>query len=180
MNIQQQDTIPEEGSLEAVDPFSAAPPGYSLTQDNQNFPWENPPEISDPEEALDQAIDFLDNPRNQKEVFKLLTAGVSVEVLVEGYTMQGFQEGKFSADTGLLIKTPLALYMANLAEENIIAYRFFERDDPLNEGGMSDKDFFDLLSINNPKMFAKIKDDVARQIREGNTSAISGAEEGMI
>ena len=70
--------------------------------------------------------------------------------------------------------------MANLAEENVIAYRFFERDDPLNEGGMSDKDFFDLLSINNPKMFAKIKDDVARQIREGDTSAISSAEEGMI
>ena len=29
-------------------------------------------------------------------------------------------------------------------------------------------------------MFAKIKDDVARQIREGDTSAISSAEEGMI
>ena len=127
---------------------------------------------------LDQAIDFLVNPKNQKEVFKLLTAGVSVEVLVEGYTMQGFQEGKFSADTGLLIKTPLALYMANLAEENSIAYRFFERDDPVEEGGMEDREFFELLKINNPRMFEKLKEDVSRQIREGNTSSVS--DEGMV
>ena len=111
-------------------------------------------------------------------MFKLLTAGISIEVMVEGYVMEGFQTGKFSADTGTLIKTPLALYMANLAEENNIAYRFFERDNPIEEGGMSDRDFFELLKINNPRMFEKLKEDVAFQLREGKTTGVS--DEGMI
>ena len=178
MKIESQDTIPEEGTVDAIDPFASAPPGYSLTKDNANYPWESPAEIADPEEALDDAIDFLESPRNQKEMFKLLTAGISIEVMVEGYVMEGFQTGKFSADTGTLIKTPLALYMANLAEENNIAYRFFERDNPIEEGGMSDRDFFELLKINNPRMFEKLKEDVAFQLREGKPTGV--LDEGMI
>ena len=178
IKIESQDPLPEEGTADAIDPFASAPPGYSLTKDNPNYPWEGPADISDPEEALDDAIDFLESPRNQREMFKLMTAGISIEVLVEGYVIEAFQTGKFSADTGTLIKTPLALYMANLAEENSIAYRFFERNDPIEEGGMEDKEFFELLKINNPKMFEKLKEDVSRQIREGSTSSVP--DEGMM
>lgn len=179
-NIQKRDLVPDEGTVEAIDPFASPPPGYSLTQKESNFPWENPPEIANPEEALDIAIDTLELPKNQNEMFKLMTAGVSIEVLVEGYVMEGFQSGKFSADTGALIKTPLSLYMTNLAEENGIAYRLFEKDDPFDADGMNDREFFELLKINNPKMFSKIKEDIAQKIREGDTSQVSEKQGGIL
>ena len=168
MKLEKNDEIPEPESLEAIDPFAAPPPGYSLAQDNQNYAWENPPEIADPEEALDVALDFLETPSNQREDFKLLTAGISIEVLVEGYVIEGFQHGKFSLDTGMLIKPPLAVYMVNLAEENGIAYRLFERDNPEEEEGMKTKEFLELMKINNPQMFEKIKEEVSYRIREGD------------
>ena len=56
---------------------------------------------------------------------KLLLAGVSVEVIVEGYLFQAFQEGRFTPDVGLLIKAPLAFYIASIAEDANIPYRFF-------------------------------------------------------
>ena len=43
---------------------------------------------------------------------------------------------------------------------------------------MEDREFFELLKINNPRMFEKLKEDVSRQIREGNTSSVS--DEGII
>jgi hypothetical protein len=71
-------------------------------------------------------------------------------------------------DVGLLIKGPLALYIANLAEENNIPYRFFENDDALTEGEMDDKTFFTMMRENNPAMFAYVADTMNKGIREGN------------
>ena len=98
---------------------------------------------------------------------KLLLVGVSVETLVEGYIIQGFQEGRFNPDVGLLIKGPLAITIAGMAEEESIPYRFFENDDELDSEEMDDKAFFSLMKENNPQMFAVIKEKMNEDIRAG-------------
>ena len=156
------------GSIEAKDPFAVAPPGHSLTQDNSKWAWGKPPQITDPEQALEVAIASLQRPKVRDEMFKLLYTGVSVEVMVEGYVLQAFHDGKFMPYVGLLIQPPLGMYIAHMAEEAGIPYRLFENEDAGTEGQMDDKTFFTMMKDNNPRMFEFIRENVNESIREGN------------
>lgn len=162
-----EEMMPEPGSIEAKDQFSMAPAGYGLTLDNERWPWGKPPREVNPEAALRAAIDSLEIKQTREEMIKLLIVGASVEALVEGYIFQAFQEGQFMPDVGLLIKGPLAIYIANMAEENDIPYRFFENDDALQEGEMDDKTFFTMMSENNPAMFNYVSTMLNKGIRDG-------------
>jgi len=163
-----EEMMPEPGSIEAKDPFATAPPGYGLTSDNERWPWGQPPREVNPETALRAAIDSLEIKQTRDEMLKLLMVGASVEALVEGYIFQAFQEGEYTPDVGLLIKGPLAIYIANMAEENSVPYRFFENDDALTEGEMDDATFFSMMKENNPAMFAFVSDTLNKGIRQGN------------
>ena len=156
------------GSIEAKDPFAVAPPGHSLTQDNSKWAWGKPPQITDPEQALEVAIASLQKPKVRDEMFKLLYTGVSVEVMVEGYVLQAFHDGKFMPDVGMLIQPPLGMYIAHMAEEAGIPYRLFENEDAGTEGQMDDQTFFSMMKENNPRMFEFIRENVNESIREGN------------
>lgn len=159
--------ILERGSVESIDPFAYAPPGHSLTQDNSRWPWGKPPRDVDPEAALIRALDGLDKPSVREEMMKLLTVGISVEVLVEGFLLQGFQEGKFTPDVAVLIKPVLGLMIADMAEDMNIPFRMFENDDAFDEGKMDDPTFFRMMKENNPRMFEFVREKVNEQIRKG-------------
>lgn len=159
--------LPPKGSIEAKDPFAVAPPGHSLTEDNSKWAWGKPPKYVDPDIVMDRAIESLKQPNIKEEMMKLLIVGASVEVLVEGYIMQGFQEGRFNPDVGLLIKGPLSLYIANMAEEAGIPYRLFENSDALEEGKMNDETFFRMMQDNNPEMFNFVRETINAGIRKG-------------
>ena len=150
------------------DEFNTAPPGHSLTEDNSKWPWGRPPEMVDPDQALDTLIDKLMKPRRKQEMFKLLMVGVSVEVIVEGILFQAFRDGKFMPDVGLLIKGPLGIMIADMAEEENIPYRLFENDNTLEEGDMDDKTFVQMMKDNNPQMFEYIRENLNAAIREGD------------
>lgn len=156
------------GSIEAKDPFAVAPPGHSLTEDNSKWAWGKPPQIVDPEQALEVAITSLQRPKVRDEMFKLLYTGVSIEVMVEGYVLQAFHDGKFMPDVGMLIRPPLGMYIAHMAEEAGIPYRLFENEDAGTEGQMDDETFFSMMKDNNPRMFEFIRENVNESIREGN------------
>jgi hypothetical protein len=159
--------LPPKGSIEAKDQFAVAPPGHSLTEDNSKWAWGKPPKYVDPDIVMDRAIESLKQPSIKEEMMKLLIVGASVEVLVEGYIMQGFQEGRFNPDVGLLIKGPLSLYIANMAEEAGIPYRLFENSDALEEGKMNDETFFRMMQDNNPEMFNFVRETINAGIRKG-------------
>ena len=126
MEMMNDQEPPARGSIQAKDPFSKAPPEYSLTRINSQWNWGKPPLDVDPEVVLDKAIRSLNKPSVKEEMLKLMLGGVSIEVMIEGYILQGFHEGRFTPDVGLLIKPPLAIVMANMAEEEGIPYRMFE------------------------------------------------------
>mgnify|MGYP003115338230 CR=1 FL=1 len=159
--------ILNRGSVENIDQFAYAPPGHSLTQDNSRWPWGKPPRDADPEVALERAIAGLKKPKVRGELMKLLMVGVSVEVLVEGFLLQGFQEGKFTPDVAVLIKPALGLFIADMAEDEDVPYRLFENDDAMDEGEMDDETFFRMMKENNPRMFEFVNEKVNAQIRAG-------------
>ena len=159
--------MPPKGSIEAKDPLAVAPPGHSLTEDNSKWAWGKPSKDADPKVVLNKAIDSLENPQVKEELIKLLMVGVSIEVMVEGYLLQGFQEGRFSPDIALLIKAPLGLYIANIAETEGIPYRLFENADALEEGKMNDETFFKMMRQNNPEMFNYVRETINEGIRRG-------------
>jgi hypothetical protein len=66
-----------------VDPFDAPVPGQSLTDEPGNYPWEHPPQYSDPEEVLDLLFDKLGEPEVVEQVIAMLDSGVPVEAIVE-------------------------------------------------------------------------------------------------
>lgn len=151
-----------------VDPFTAPPPGHSLTQDNTKWPWGNPPQMADPNQVLDMLVNKFEGKRKKQELFKLLMVGTSIETIVEGVLYQGFSEGMFTPDVGLLIKGPLGIILADIAEENDIPYRMFENDGVLEEGEMDDQTFVSLMKSNNPKMFEFMREALNQTIREGS------------
>lgn len=164
------------GSIEARDTFAAAPPGISLTTDNQNWPWGNPPEEVDVNAILEKATAKIDEDEVfRDELFKLLFAGVSVEHIVETWVIDGFENGRFSLDAGLLAKGPLGVYIAYTAEQYDVPYRMFEQDDPQAARRMDNKDYMQLLKANNPAMFATLKESLNEAVRMGR-DAIEKAE----
>lgn len=160
---------PLAGTIGNIDPFAAPPPGHSLTQDNSRWSWGQAPKNADPEAALEEVVERLTKPKIKQETLKLLLVGISVEVIVEGIIIQGFQEGAFSLDTGLLMKPALGVLIADMAEEEEIPYRLFEKDDPESEGTMDDETFFRMMKDNNPQMFSYIQEAVNAGIRAGVT-----------
>lgn len=162
-----QEYMPPEGTIEAKDNFAPSPPGHSLTEDNSKWAWGKPAKIVDPEQALEQAINSLKEDRIQLELVKLLLGGASIEMIVEGYLFQGFQDGRFSPDVAVLIKAPLAFYIASIAEEANIPYRFFENKDALDEGSMDDDTLLEMMEQNNPSMFNFIREKINEGIRMG-------------
>jgi len=165
--IQIKSDIPK-GSVEAMDPFAKAPPGISLTMDNKKWAWGNPPQETNPEVVIEEATSRLDDPRFREDMMKLLMGGVSVEHIVESWVTDGFQNGKFSLDVGLLAKGPLGLYIAYIAEEEDIPYRMFELEDGnINNGRIDDESLFELMKMNNPNMFNMLREGLNKNLREG-------------
>jgi hypothetical protein len=153
---------------ENVDMLATAPAGVSLTQENSNFPWGNPQQTANPDEVLTKAIDSLEEPKVKDNMLKLMVAGVSIEALVEGWIYAGFESGEFSLDTGLLIKGPIAMYMANLAEKEGVPYKLFENDDTFDDGEIDDESVLRLMKKNNPRMFSLLNEEANKVIRMGS------------
>ena len=175
----EEEFRPQAGTIEAKDSFAMAPPGHSLTIDNERWPWGKPQEQVDPQTVLDRAVDSLDVPHVREEMMKLLMVGASVEALVEGYVFQAFQEGGFSPDIGLLIKGPLALYIASVAEDENIPFRMFENEDALTKDEMDDATFFRMMRQNNPAMFAYVRETINEGIRRGEAPKLPEEENFM-
>ncbi len=164
-----EETLGRSQDTAQLDPFSVAPAGYSLTDDNSKWPWGKPPSYVDPDEAFERAVESITKEKNKQELFKLLMVGVSVEVIVEGMLFQGFRDGYYTPDVGLLLKGPLAIIISDMAEEEGVPYRLFENDDTMTEGEMDDETFFRMMKENNPQMFGYIRENVNEAIRSGNT-----------
>ena len=102
--------------------FNAPIPGQSLTSEPRNYPWENPPEFANPEEALLFHMDRLKDPSKVKAIAGLLTLGLDVVTLTEGILRGAVAEGRHSVDISMLIGPIIHEYIVGVADAAGIDY----------------------------------------------------------
>ena len=88
-------------------PFDTPVPGQSLTDEPGNYPWEHPPQFTDPEEATEFIWQTLHTEEFMEQVIGMLDAGVPIEAIARVIVFGGFVEGKFTPDVGFLITEPV-------------------------------------------------------------------------
>ena len=84
--------------------FLEAPvPGQSLTDQPKNWPWENPPEMADPEEATQYYITKLADQEVMDDLSVLLGSDMPVAPFVKTLLTMGVMNGLHSIDVSMII-----------------------------------------------------------------------------
>ena len=78
-------------------------PGQSLTTEPKNAPYENPPEITNADEAIMHHIDHLNNVDAAEDILDFIETGVDVKTLTEAVMRSAVMQGLHSVDISLAI-----------------------------------------------------------------------------
>ena len=144
----------------SADPFDRPIPGQSLTSTPKAWPWENPPEFTDVDEAFMYIIEKIQgNPGVQKGYDKIITMGMPIESICNTITFVGFVEGLWTVDIAELLKPPVMAFLMLYSQEKGLPFVPFNNDDPSDKtsiDNMSSYDFFDTMKENNPEAHSQI------------------------
>ena len=117
-----------------MNPFDAPIPGQSLTDTPHNYPWENPPEITDPEEAIQMYLTKMtENPETLNSAFDMLEAGLTVRELTSGLLRVGVANGIHTIDVGLLIAPVIHQFIKVMAAESGVKFEDGFADKKISE-----------------------------------------------
>ena len=76
-------------------------------------------------DAIDFIIDKLEDKAPQEDMLRLLSAGITIEELVNQISFKGFMEGTYSPDVAELIKPALTMYFLTLSLDSGFTPRMF-------------------------------------------------------
>jgi len=103
--------------------FERPIPGQSLTTEPKNAPYERPPEVVDPVEALNVHIENLLKPGAMEDVLYFLEFGVDLVTLVQGILRGAVMEGIHSIDVSLIIAPVIHEYIKGFADADGLDYK---------------------------------------------------------
>jgi hypothetical protein len=115
------------------DPFDAPVPGQSLTDTPGNYPWEHPPQFTDPEEVTEYLWVTMHQKQLTEQLIGMLDAGVPVEAIGRTILFAGFMEGKFSPDIAFLITEPVMKMIAAIGLQGGVEKIVFSLEDLTNK-----------------------------------------------
>jgi hypothetical protein len=92
-------------------------PGQSLTDEPKNYPWENPPEITDPEEAIAMHMSKFNDPEVVDNMIDLLDLGFPVKALAESILTASVAAGWHTIDISLIIGPFMHEHIKSIAKE---------------------------------------------------------------
>lgn len=110
--------------------FEAAIPGQSLTSPPGKHPYERPPEINDPEEAIQMHLTRLSSEEMVEDIVDMLELDVDIVTLTEGILRSAVSEGIHSIDISLSIAPVIHEHIKTTADKAGIEY----------EEGLEDKE----------------------------------------
>ena len=97
--------------------------GQSLTNDPNNpYPWEQPPEFTDPQRAMLQIFETLTEKDTLSNTLLALVKGVSVIDISSIVLYTGFLEGKWNPDVMTLLMEPTMYMIMYLGDQAGINY----------------------------------------------------------
>lgn len=120
-------------------PFDRPIPGQSLTDQPKNWPWENPPEMADPDEATKYYINKLADDEIMDDMAVLLDGGMPLAPLVKTLLTTGVMNGMHSIDVSIII----APVIHSFIKAAMTSYGIEVRDDivdPAEELKQKEKD----------------------------------------
>ena len=127
----------QEKNQEAINNFAAfqgAIPGQSLTNDpDQKYPWEQPPRITNQQEALDYMTSEILEEENLFPIMRAVSKGVPIGDIVSLMLQQAFQAGLINPDLMLLLLEPLHFVLMAIAEKSGVGYVLYEGENEEEE-----------------------------------------------
>lgn len=96
--------------------FDLPIPGQSLTKPKGKAAYENPPEFTNVDDAMDFLADKTSRPDVQVNLLRFMDKGVPLTVLMEPILLHGVQEGKWNMDMALALSEPLSMWMYMLGK----------------------------------------------------------------
>lgn len=106
-------------------------PGSSLTRAPGNAPWEQPPMITDTNEAISYHLRKFENEEIIDDLLFLLEQGFPISTFVECITSMAVMEGVHTVDVSVLVSPVIHEYIKAMAEAAEIKY--VEDDRPSKE-----------------------------------------------
>ena len=103
--------------------FQRAIPGQSLTDEPKNYPWERPPEETDPNEAVLYHLDRVTDPEVIDNVFQAFDIGLPVKVLTDSMLTAAVGKGIHSVDLGLLVEPVIRKAVMKIADQAGVEYK---------------------------------------------------------
>ena len=102
--------------------FERPIPGQSLTSTPKNAPYERPPEIADPEIAIQVHLARLTDVEAMEEVMFHLEMGLDVVSLTEGILRSAVMAGVHSVDVSLIVAPVIHEYIKSTADALGVEY----------------------------------------------------------
>jgi len=97
--------------------FSAPIPGQSLTLEPKAYPWERPPEINDPEEAIQMHIARLSQPKALEAAIDAMELGeLDIHTITKGIMRGAVANGIHSIDVALIAAPVVHEYLRQAAD----------------------------------------------------------------
>lgn len=97
--------------------------GQSLTTELGNRPWENPPQYTTVEEALEYYIPRIMEPSLRNDMLNVLEMGIPITTFANALQMGAVMQGKHTIDVGVLVLPVLIEAIAYVADAEGIEYK---------------------------------------------------------
>jgi hypothetical protein len=97
-------------------------PGQSLTSEPKNAPYENPPELTTPEDAIEWHLDRLTQDDKVSSLLEAMELGMDVVTLTEGLLRGAVVDGRHSIDISLIIAPVVHEFIKSTADKAGVDY----------------------------------------------------------
>ena len=96
--------------------------GQSLTSEVGGWPWEQPPQYSTVEEALEFYLPRLTEPTLQNDLMDVIEMGLPLTTIANALQQGAVMQGKHTLDVGILVMPVIMEMLAYLATERDIEF----------------------------------------------------------
>jgi hypothetical protein len=97
-------------------------PGQSLTAEPKNAPYENPPELTTPEDAIEWHLDRLTTEDKVEALVDAMELGIDVVTLTEGILRGAVLDGRHNIDISLIVAPIIHEFIKTTAEKMNIEF----------------------------------------------------------
>jgi len=130
----------DQEGLEVLTNPNRAIPGQSLTNDPENkYPWEQTPEFTTVQGALESLVSEMLEEDVYIEVVSSVGQGVPISDVVMQLLYTGFTEGKWNPDLFMLLIEPLMYVIMSLCEKADIEYIIYRGEEEDEEEAVTEE-----------------------------------------